>query len=188
MYYALVYFTKVQDEPINKIRQKYDPTYGLVDPHLTIMFPVPATAGKAKIIRHIDKIVKEWRPFQIHFSGFTKSWDHWLFLTLKEGDEQVRELWAGIYSGLLSQYRRDDIEFIPHIGLGLFVKDAAQYDLKDPHEFAFDEEAYRRALSEAEATIPDFWCTVDKLDLVELNDDITGIKSIKVFTLEPGSR
>lgn len=150
---------------------------------MTIMFPVPTSAGKVKIIEHIDNILKSQHQIDLNFGRLEKSWDHWLFLTLKEGEKVIKKLYTEIYSGFLSQHRRDDIEFIPHIGLGLFLKSKSQYDPKNPRNLTFDEETYRQALAEAESMDFNFKCTLNILDLVELNDDFTEIKPVKNFIL-----
>ena len=33
-------------EAIDAIRKKYDPTYGISEAHLTVLFPVPARVGE----------------------------------------------------------------------------------------------------------------------------------------------
>jgi len=184
LYYCLAYFPKVETDRINKIRQRYDPTYNLVSPHLTVIFPVPSSVGKKRIINHIDTVLKNWRPFQIHFGGLKKSWDHWLFLTLKNGESEIKRLSKELYSGFLSEYYRDDLEFIPHIGIGLFIKNNSQYDYKNPQQLTFDDKTYQQALSEAESIGFDFKCIINNLELLELNDDFTRIRPIKKFVLE----
>lgn len=184
MYYGLVYFPKTETENINKIRQKYDPTYYIIEPHLTIMFPVPSSIGKRRIIKHIGNVLRNKRPIALQFGGYRKSWDHWLLLTVQKGNSKIKKLSGEIYSGILSKYRREDIKFIPHIGLGLFVKNFKQYELQNPKKLKFDKEKYREALSEAESKISKFKCTIDILDLVKLNNNLTAIETIKKFELK----
>ena len=86
MYYGLVYFPKKELISINKIRKKYDPTYSIIAPHLTILFPVPSSIGKLKIIKYISNVLENQPPIKIHFDDYKKSWDHWLLLTIKEGE------------------------------------------------------------------------------------------------------
>ena len=184
MHYGLVYFPKLEKDSINKIRQKYDPTYKIIAPHLTILFPVPSSIGKIRIIKHINNVLKKQHPIKVHFSSYKKSWDHWLLLTMGEGETEIIGLSMSIYSGILSKYRRKDIEFIPHIGLGLFAKDYKKYDFENPKRLALDKEKYQEALREAESTIRNFKCKVDNLDLVEADNDFTSIKTIKKFKLQ----
>jgi 2'-5' RNA ligase len=184
VYYALVYFPKIKIDRINKLRQKYDPTYNLIASHLTLLFPIPASLGKDRIINHIETVLKNLQSIKIRFGGFRKSWDHWLLLTLTEGNAEIRKLYIELYTGFLLEYRREDIEFIPHIGLGLFIKNNSEYDLKNPKELIFDEETYQHALLEAESLNLDLQCTVDNIELVELNDDFTKMENIKNFSLK----
>lgn len=184
IYYGLVYYPENEKESINKIRQKYDPTFNIIDPHLTIMSPVPFEVGKLRIINHINHILKNRHPIKIQFCDFKKSWDHWLFLTIKEGESEIKELFMEIYSGILLKYHRKDIEFIPHISLGLFVKNYKQYNLKNPKKLIFDSETFNDALLEAKSIIRKFNCTIDNLDLVEMRSNLKRIKSIKKFIIK----
>jgi hypothetical protein len=43
MLYALVHYPTVDVGSINQLRKKYDPQIDLIEPHLTLVFPVPAS-------------------------------------------------------------------------------------------------------------------------------------------------
>jgi len=62
-------------------------------------------------------------------------------------------------------YLRRDIEYIPHIGIGLFVRKDAGYDVLDPKKVDFDAKLYSQALKEAESLEIDSFDTVDRLVL-----------------------
>jgi hypothetical protein len=183
MFYCLVYYLQEHIDQINKIRIKYDPTYNLVDPHVTLIYPLPSSIGKNNITNHVTEILKKWTPIDIQFGGLTKSWDHWLFLTLLSGESDIIRLSDDLYSGFIAEFRRADIENIPHVGLGLFAENQSDYDWKDPQKFKFDEKSYNLALAEADSLKLNFQSTVDILDLLELNNDLTEIKTIKKFSL-----
>jgi 2'-5' RNA ligase len=123
MYYALAHFPNMDTTHIDLIRKKYDSTAHLVASHITIMFPVPDEIGENAFIKHIESILKNWRPFPIRLNGLYKSWDNWLFLTLKDGNAEVIRLYTQIYTGISQPYLRKDLDFVPHLGLGLFVKE-----------------------------------------------------------------
>lgn len=183
MYYALVHFPNIDTSNIDKFRRKYDPTIDLIEPHITVLFPVPDTVGEKALVEHINHVLEIWVPFHIHIQGFHKSWDYWLFLTMKEGGADVMRLNREIYTGILAPYRKNDIEFIPHIGLGLFVKNSADYNFRNPQQLEFDEVKYEVALKEAKALGLDFKCTLDKLHLVNITDDFLHVEREKEFLL-----
>ena len=183
MWYGLVHYPDIVTRDIERIRRKYDPTAEVIGPHITVMFPVPEDVGKETVVRHISGVLAGWQPFPIHIKGLCRSWDNWLFLTLEEGRNEIIQMYEEIYRGPLLPYRRDDIEFIPHIGLGLFIKRAAAYDFKDPQRGTFDEEKYQAALEEAEVLNLDYQCVINKLNLLELTDDFTSIASSQEFML-----
>jgi 2'-5' RNA ligase len=175
MFYGLVHFPDIDYSKINQLRNKYDPTCRIIDPHITIMFPLPASVGETDLIQHLTTVLKSVTSFSIHMAGFIKSWDHWLFLTLREGNSEVIQLYDQIYSGVLSSYKRSDIPFIPHIGLGLFTKKGADYSLLDPQKVELDQKRYNKALREAESLDLNYKSVLDKVSLLKLNHDLSKV-------------
>jgi len=169
MYYVLIYnpnFDKKTEENIKTFRRKYDQYADYWKPHITFLFPIPCSKiEETKLAAHIKSVLNRWKSFPIHIEGFTKSWDHWLLLLLKEGNEKAISLHGELYTGVLSPYLRRDIEYIPHIGLALFAKKDAGYNALDPKKVDFDEKLYRQALAEAESLNIDSSDTVNRLFL-----------------------
>jgi hypothetical protein len=169
MYYALVYYPKFDRETednIKTFRRKYDPFVDSWKPHIPFIFPVACSeVEEEKLTEHIETVLKNWKPFPIHIGGFGKSWDHWLFLLLKKGNEEAIALHHELYTGMLLPYLRRDIEYIPHIGIGLFVKKDAGYNVLDPKKVDFDAKLYFQALKEAESLKIDSFDTVDRMFL-----------------------
>jgi 2'-5' RNA ligase len=175
MYYALSIYPQLSTRSlhsIEKIREKYDPTSGFTRPHITVIFPVPASVGKKQLISHIQNVLIDWSPFVILLGGFQKSHDHWLFLTLMEGEAQVKNLYKALYTGILAAYRRDDVEYVPHLGLGLFIKESSTYDWDNPKEADFDREQYQEALHLAKALPLNSRILVEELHLTGIPDEI----------------
>lgn len=88
-----------------------------------------------------------------------------MFLLLKEGNDKAIALHDELYTDILSPYLRRDIEYIPHIGIGLFVRKGAGYNVLNPKKVDFDAKLYFQALEEAESLKIDSFDTVDRLIL-----------------------
>jgi 2'-5' RNA ligase len=172
MYYALVFYPKTDQASINEIRHKYDPMVDLIEPHVTVLFPVSEQIGEDNLITHIESVVKNHAPFEVHLGGFHKSADHWLFLTLQRGNEEVRALHRSLYTGPLANLRRDDIEFVPHVSLGFFLKEGARHVWDRPRESDFDAEKYEVAPREAETLALCGKSVVEDLHLVKIPDEV----------------
>ena len=183
MYYGLVHFPDIDTIDIQCLRQKYDPTARLIAPHITVMFPIPHRVGKNRMTRHIRHILGQWKPFPIRIRGLQKSWDHWLFLTLHEGKDRVIALYEEMYTGILYEYKRTDIPYIPHLSLGLFVEEGSNYNLKNPKSLECDEIRCHKARKEAEALNLDYRCIVDTFHLVRIADDFSSVENDEVFAL-----
>jgi hypothetical protein len=169
MHYSLVHYPKFDrktEENIEAFRRKFDPFVDSWEPHVPFIFPVPCNEiEEGKITEHVETVLKNWKPFPIRIGGFSKAWDHWLFLLLKEGNEKAIALHDELYTDILSPYLRRDIEYILHIGIGLFVRKGAGYNALDPKIVDFDAKLYSQALEEAESLKIDSFDTVDRLIL-----------------------
>ncbi len=180
MYLALVHYPKIDHQGFQAFRHKYDPYAPLLPEHISFVFPVPESIGRDKVNRHIKQVLNRWKPFRVHFCRLDISWDHWLYLGAEEGHRQVVELHDRLYEEILSPYLREDLPFYPHIGLGLFSKEA--YDFNDPTaKLTLDAERYHQARMEFEKLGMDIWCRIDHLTLVRINADFTECADLKEF-------
>ena len=181
MPYGLVYYPNFEIVGLDEIRRRHDPTADLIEPHMGVMFLIPNSVGEGTVVRHLEGILKRLQPFAIRFHGLTKSWDHWLFLTLQEGNAEVLLLYDDIYSGPIARYRYDDVEFIPHVAIGLFAKNPDGYDHQDPKALELDEQCYTEALAEAESLGVDVRRVLDNLHLIRFDDELSQIVSAREF-------
>jgi hypothetical protein len=174
MYYCLSFFPQLGArlaESIGTIRRAYDPTSGFIKPHVTIIFPTPDSVGEQSLISHIQHVLKGWSPFEIQLGGFHKSPDHWLSLRLQEGEAEVKRLYRALYTGISSD-GRDVSTFVPHLGLGLFLKEGCTYDWRNPREADFDRERYEAALLRAKALPLSESIAVEKLQMTADSDEV----------------
>ncbi len=175
MYYGLVIYPDLEHvlaESIDAIRSDYDPTFGIMGSHITVVFPVPESVGESRLTTHIGSVLAGWPSFEISLSGCKKSDDHWLFLLLRQGDTEVRRLYRALYTGILDEYRRDDIEFTPHLAVGLFLKPGVTYDWDHPQKADFDELRCATARQRVAALPLGSRYKVDRLHLVAIPDEI----------------
>lgn len=188
--HAIVCYPEIDTGKIELFRKKHDPTYRLIRAHITVVFGVDPSISVQSLSDHVRTVLKHWKSFDIELGGFAKSWDHWLFLTLIKGNERVIRLHDELYGGILAPYLRRDIQFIPHVGLGEFVKEKemgllrrTQLDLRDPPRIAFDETRYKTALEEAQKLNLSYSTKIEKLQMIEIDDACTSIKDIIEFPL-----
>jgi len=177
--HAVVHFPNIDKTRINELRDEYDPYRGLIDVHITIVFPV--RVDEQALVEHIEKTLECWRPFEVRLKGLLLSFDQWLFLTVQDGNRRLVKLFEEMYTGLLASHRRHDIEFVPHIGLGYFGME--DYDLDDPTAVPLDQSRYEEALRKAEAAELDFETVIDRVTLIEVDDQFTQTTIVKEFLL-----
>jgi len=176
MYYSVTFYPQLStelSESIDSIRRAYDPSWRLIKPHIGICFPATNSLDEQLLISHIENVLSSWSPFVIRLGGFHKSCDHWLFLTLQEGAAEVKRLHQEMYTGYLAKYRKEGHEPVPHIGLGLFIKEGCTYDWRNPRDSDFDRERYEEALRQAKDLPLPSSILVEKLHLTMIPDVVT---------------
>jgi 2'-5' RNA ligase len=147
---------------------RYDPQVKLIEPHITLMFPVSESIGEDHLVHHLESVLHNWQSFPVHMQGCQISSDDYLFLMIQEGKTNVIRLHDEVYTGILKDYWRKDIPFVPHLTLCVLNQASMNRD---------------RVLEEAEQLGIDYHCGLDKLHLVKVNNDRSNIVWSKVFLL-----
>lgn len=168
MSYALVHYPNINTEDINQIRHKYDPEVDLIEPHITLVFPVVEFINKNNLILHIDSILSKWKIFPICLKGLQKSWDEYMFLMVEEGKLDMVKLHKELYTGILAEYIRENLPFVPHLTLGKFTKNT---------------DKFLQVLEEAQHLDLNYRCFVNKVHLINIDDKQRSIIWSKEFVL-----
>ncbi|MDR4984308.1 2'-5' RNA ligase [Bacillus cereus] len=114
----LLFLNNMSINEIESIRQKHDPLFGLIPPHITIVFPFESSISNDELKLHILYVSKGIQSIEIEFANQITSEGEYLFLRVEKGKEQIEELHDILYTGLLSQFLEGDIPYIPHITVG----------------------------------------------------------------------
>lgn len=104
---------------IQKIREDYDELASLVAPHITLVFPFNDEIGTPALSLKIKEAIKDISPFKVVFNGISLSDDNYIFLNCTIGNDTIKKLHDIIYSDVLPTHYNKNIEYIPHITLGI---------------------------------------------------------------------
>lgn len=170
-------------EPIGSFRRAHYPTAHLLEPHLTLVFPVPAAIGGDAFRELVRGVVSRTRAFDIRLRGLDKTWDHWLFLAVAEGLDEVIALHDALYTGILLPYLWTEQPYVPHVGLGHF---AQEHDTHDPLELrarAFDRARFDEARREAETLQLDYTGRFGSVHIFGLDEDLTHVTRLEEIPL-----
>jgi 2'-5' RNA ligase len=166
--FAVVHYPSLDTQRINQFRRRYDPQVDLIEPHITLMFPVPESIGEKKLVNHLESVLRGQQPFPIHLQGLQRSRDDYLFLMIQEGRTDIIGLHNEIYTGVLANRIKGELPYVPHLTLGVFAKNANEYP---------------EALEAAKRLDLDYRCVLDKIHLLKINDERTQIVWNKEFSL-----
>lgn len=108
---------------IQSVRKQEDELYfNVINPHFTIIFPV-FNIKEPDLCEHIKSCLSGFGSFyftldhaEINKDSFNEYWH--TFLVPKEGYESIVQLHDLAYTGILKPELREDILFVPHIGIG----------------------------------------------------------------------
>lgn len=173
--YAVVHYPRLASEALDGFRRRHDPFSDLIAEHLTLVFPVPVDLQTIRA--HTEAVATRTRPFDVRIAGLSRTWDHWLYLELQEGREEVIRLHDRLYSGPLAGHLRADLPFEPHVGIGFFGE--GPYDPLDPEAVELDSEAYERAKTEADELGIDARRRVESVTIVRLDTQQSRLENVR---------
>jgi 2'-5' RNA ligase len=184
---AVVFPAWLPEEPVASFRRTYDPTVDLIDPHITLVFPIPTSEiDRDAFQEHVRTVVSRTASFEIRLNALEKAWDHWLFLVATEGRDRVIELHDELYTGILRPFLWTEQPFSPHVGLGLFVKTGDDQDLHVARPRTLDRARFERGLRDAHALDLDFMGPLETVHIVELDEDLTYLTRLAEVRLRTG--
>jgi len=124
-------------EIINAIREKYDPLSSNVSPHVTLVFPFESNISKIDLQNALVSSLEGIKCFNLKLEKIIKIDNNlgmYLFLGVKDGTENIKELQNKLYNGILKDYKPKWLkegEFMPHMTIGSFTD---KTDLNNAYE------------------------------------------------------
>ena len=183
MYHFLAHIPNIDFANINKVREKFDPNFKYLDPHIAVLFPIDDSISEPMLIDHIQGILRTEKSFNIQLDELTKSWDHYLYLEINEGRKEIIRLHDSLYSGLLEKYWFKNIKYQPHISLGFFAERQAKFDMSDINDIKFYDKNYHTAMNLVTDLNLKYTTKFDKLSLIRREDKQSPGIIVKEFKL-----
>ena len=109
------------------------------------------------------------------------TWDQCMYLGVQEGHNLIIQLHDDLYGGILQEFHRKDLPFDPHLGIGIFSKQV--FNPKNPEKYDLDESSYKKALMEVEKVDIGYHCIIDKLTLIEVDEDFKDFTDLEDISL-----
>ena len=136
---AIVIFPQFNNiRVINEIREKYDPLFEYIAPHITLVFPFESNILSNELDQHIMQSLGGIEKFNLSMKGITGSSDGYIFLDVKEGNDKIIEMHDRLYTGLLNEHHNRFTPYFPHLTLGR-LKDEKKHQEIVKSLFAFNE-------------------------------------------------
>jgi 2'-5' RNA ligase len=117
---------------IQEIREKYDPLYKHVEPHITLVFPFWSELSTEELRAHIMESVRGINRFNIKLQGISNGGNGYIFLDIQEGANQIIELHRKLYTGCLEPFYPlflKEYKYLPHITVGRVQDEAKQVEI-----------------------------------------------------------
>ena len=153
---------------INRVREVYDPLYTRIPPHITLVFPFDSEISTAELQAHIAKALNGVGKFKAVLQGISGDMrDGYLFLNIKQGNDQMIALHDRLYEELLAPFLSRKMPYYPHLTVG-------RLQGKDIFEHAVD------ALSSVQDR---FETVIDKVYVEQIGEDESSTIELSVELL-----
>jgi 2'-5' RNA ligase len=123
---VIAIFPYVPDtSPIHVLRQRFDPLAALVPPHITLVFPFESELTSEHLREHILQAVADIRTFPVRLANVTGAEGEYLFLNVKQGNDDLIALHDWLYMGPLAGFLSPHHTYAPHMTVGRLTDPAA---------------------------------------------------------------
>lgn len=129
---------------IEDIREKYDPLYSKVKPHITLVFPFLSDISGEQLEEYIKGKICDLNPFKLSLSGISIGGYGYIFLNVIEGNSELFGIHNRLYEGLLRKFYPSFLKsYTPHMTVGRIMNpdnfEAVINSLRDMNEVFEDE-------------------------------------------------
>ena len=124
---------------MQKIGEKYDELFDIIEPHITLAFPFKSDISNEKLKQQLTDIIKNINPFRIKCKGIILRKDkiintYYIFLNIVEGKEIIKEINHRIYENILNNIDVKKYNYEPHITLGTTNNPNEKIELNEEFE------------------------------------------------------
>jgi 2'-5' RNA ligase len=117
--YAIVAFPESDViEAIEDLRSRYDPQFGLIPAHVTLVFPFSDNSLAAQLNEIVREAIDGMGPIEMELENVTEADDGYIFLGIGLGRDTFVELHDSLYRGRLSRYLSKTHIYLPHVTIG----------------------------------------------------------------------
>ncbi|HEX9392460.1 MAG TPA: 2'-5' RNA ligase family protein [Usitatibacteraceae bacterium] len=112
---AIVWFPQFEDVAIDTFRGRHDPLASQIDAHVALVFPFPCNLSVMQLASHTRRIVAKWPHLPVVFRDVESLLDEFILLMARERSEALIALHDALYSGVLKDFLRKEMQYVPHI-------------------------------------------------------------------------
>ena len=138
---AIVWFPAFEDAALNtriqRFRAEHDPLHTKIAPHVALVFPFHANMTVPQIASFVKRTLAGWPLIPVTFHGVESVADKFILLMCELRRDAIIELHNRLYRGVLKQFLRDDMVYLPHLTLGAGETDGDFIRLKADAELLF---------------------------------------------------
>lgn len=103
---------------IEAVRAELDPLFGLIPPHLTLVFPFEAEKGAVRTaMERARGVISQFAGFELEMRRVERRGEY-LMLLPERGGEEVRALHDALYAGAFARWYAPEFPYTPHVTLG----------------------------------------------------------------------
>ena len=123
---AVHIFPKFENQSkIEAVRSRFDFLYGLVEPHITLIFPFETDKELNVLKEEVNLRLQGTKKFKLKMQGFeaVDCFGYYMFLKVVDGNDAIESLHYKLHEGLFSDYATcwtKEKTYKPHMTVGRF--------------------------------------------------------------------
>ncbi|TDF96618.1 2'-5' RNA ligase family protein [Paenibacillus piri] len=157
LYGIAVFPSKEIQDTANRLRQRYDPQFAFIDPHLTLRASEDWTDDQLRDVHELlERTAAQCKPIRLHFNRFSTFFpvNNVIYLALSD-PEPMQSLYKRICGGGMLAEPDKPYAYTPHLTVAQNLGDDELHDL----------------YGSLRLRDVDIACTVDKLELLRRSAD-----------------
>jgi 2'-5' RNA ligase len=115
---------------IAELRSEFDPAYGYIIPHITLMFPFHSPVSESRLQELFNSVVAKFGPIEIEL-GKPMFVDSFAFLPVAIGRDRLTEIHDWLYSGEMNGLLSHEYPYIPHVTIGRYHDESERLEIEN---------------------------------------------------------
>src|SRR5215218_7234155 len=117
---------------IHRYRERFDPLANKIAPHVTLVFPFESAEVEGDaLVDYVAERIRGMGSFDLEVPLPAVFEEGYVYLRIDSGAGRVRRMHDSLYAGDLRRLLRTEVEYVPHITIGRYADERAEFEARE---------------------------------------------------------